>query len=69
MEMAVLQSSLSLFRYFELFTVDLHFSELCGIHCSVTLSRNNTLHQMNARDCVKLKSSAKDVSYAFIQVE
>ena len=28
---------LNLFRYFELFTADLHFSELCGIHRSVTI--------------------------------
>ena len=60
---------LNLFRYFELFTADLHFSELCGIHRSVTLSRIHSLHQMNEWDFLKLKSSVKDISYPFIQVE
>ena len=54
---------------FELLTVDLHFSELCGIHRSVTLSRLNSLHQINARDFVKLKSRVKNNSYPFIQAE
>ena len=48
---------------------DLHFSELCGIHRSVTLSRINSLHQLNARDFVKLKGSVKDIPYPFIQAE
>ena len=60
---------LNMFRYFELFTVDLQFSELCRIHRSVTLSRISSLHQMNARDFVKLKISLKDISYSFIQTE
>ena len=60
---------LNLFRYFELFTVDQHFSEFCGIHPSVTLSRIHSLHQMNARDFVKLKNTVKNVSYPFIQAE
>ena len=60
---------LNLFRYFELLTADLHFSELYEIHSSVTLSRIHSLHQMNARDFVKLKSSVKNISYPFIQAE
>ena len=60
---------LNLFRYFELFTTDLYFPESCGIHCSVTLSRIHILHQMNARECLILKSSVKNISYVFIQAE
>ena len=60
---------LNLFRYFGFFTAVLHFSELCGIHCSVKLSRIHNLHQMNARDFAKLKSSVKDISYIFIQAD
>ena len=60
---------LNLFKCFELFTVDQHFSEFCGIHLSVTLSRIHSLHQMNARDFVKLKNTVKNVSYPFIQAE
>ena len=54
-----------------MFTADLHFSELCGIHRSVTLSRIHSLHEMNARQFVKLKniSSVKNISYPFIQAE
>ena len=59
----------NLFRYFELFTADLHFSELCGIHRSVALSRIHSLHQMNVRDFLKLKNSVKNFSYLFIQAE
>ena len=60
---------LNLFRYFEMLTADLHFSELCEIHRSVTLSRIHSLYQMNARDIVKLKSSVKNNSYPFTQAE
>ena len=61
--------SLNLFRYFELFTTYLNFSELSGIHRSVTLSRIHSLHQMIARDFVKLKSSVKNISHPFRQAE
>ena len=52
-----------------MFTADLHFSELCGVHRSVTLSRVHSLYQMNVGDFVKLKSSVKNISYPFIQAE
>ena len=52
-----------------MFPADLHFSELCGIHCPVILSRIHSLHQMNTRDFVKLKSSVKNISYSFMEAE
>ena len=60
---------LNLFGYLELLLDYLQFSGLCGIQHSVTLSRIDSVHQMNATDFVKLKSSVKNISYFLIQAE
>lgn len=57
---------LKLVSYFELFTYDLQFSILPEIYGSVTLSIFHSLHGMNVRDFVQLKSCVKDIFYPFI---
>ena len=52
-----------------MFTDDLQFCNLCGIHESVALSKIYSLRQTNARDFMQLRSTINDISYPFKQEE